>query len=571
MANILLLDSNETARRAMQGILARGSHRFAAVDTSKEAWDFIDRNVGVDLVFVELSLKDGTGLSFVERLKNDGLLKLLPVVVYTAHADREAVKRGLVLRVQNFLVKPYHDDSIFSEIAKATANPWRNRHFEEEKSFCKMMGYEPVMLQKLLDDLRSALELARPSLLKWAEIQGARQAGEELAVLSAQAEAAGAWGVVECVKTLTELAAGDNWTEFVQSTRILELAGRLIFQHLNPTLVPLDFLAEHEQNTQNEARNRAHWFAAWAEKRCPVVKWPQLEHELDALPGCPVIDSAAASFQMSATGHPSCLNPLMDLVDKDPGLAAQVLIAANRAKKPESNDSTAIEDPRLAVGLLGELKLAAQSRSLVTAPERLMSLPPTFTWQQFWMFQIGTARMARHACKALELSSLAAPAYTAGLLHDLGKLLLLRLHPHGLQAILLHAQQTGVSIHEAERLFLDCTTDVMAAHFAEKQGLPRRFVNVMRWVHAPQEATEDKELVAVVSLARSLCRQNHVGSSGDKPVKGARPLEETEEWQVLRQGVFPNFNLRAFELQVHAECRELKLELHGRLPRYAVA
>ena len=553
MANILLLDSNETARRAMQGILARGSHRFATVDTAKDAWDFINRNVGVDLVFVDLGQTEGTGLPFIERLKNDNLLKLLPVVIYTARADREAVKRGLVLRVQNFLIKPYHDDSIFSEIAKATANPWRARHFEEEKSYCKMMGYEPVMLQKMLDDLRLALELARPSLLKCAEIQGAPQAAEQLAVLSAQAEAAGAWGVVDCIKTLTDLAAGDNWTEFVQGTRLLEFAGRLIFQHLNPTLVPLDFLAEHEQNTQNEARNRAHWSDARAEKRCPVI------------------DSAAASFQMSATGHPSCLNPLMDLVDKDPGLAAQMLIAANRAKKPENNDSMAIEDPRLAVGLLGELKLASQSRSLVTAPERLMSLPPTFTWQQFWMFQIGTARMARHACKALELSSLAGPAYTAGLLHDLGKLLLLRLHPHGLLAILLHAQQTGVSLHEAERLFLDCTTDVMAAHFAEKQGLPRRFVNVMRWVHAPQEATEDKELVAVVSLARGLCRQNHVGSSGDKPVKGVRPLEETEEWQVLRQGVFPNFNLRAFELQVHAECRELKLELHGRLPRYAVA
>ena len=111
----------------------------------------------------------------------------------------------------------------------------------------------------------------------------------------------------------------------------------------------------------------------------------------------------------------------------------------------------------------------------------------------------------------------------------------------------------------------------MATHFAEKQGLPRRFINVMRWINAPQQATEDKELVAIVSLARSLCLHNHVGSAGDKPVKGARPLEETEEWQVLRQNTLPGFNLRTFELKVHAECRELKLELHGRLATYAVA
>jgi hypothetical protein len=35
--------------------------------------------------------------------------------------------------------------------------------------------------------------------------------------------------------------------------------------------------------------------------------------------------------------------------------------------------------------------------------------------------------------------------------------------------------------------------------------------------------------------------------------------------------VFPSFNLRKFESQVHADCRKLKLELHGQLINYAVA
>jgi len=47
---------------------------------------------------------------------------------------------ALDLRVQNFLIKPYNDDAIYAEIAKGTSNPWRARHFEEENSFCKLMG-----------------------------------------------------------------------------------------------------------------------------------------------------------------------------------------------------------------------------------------------------------------------------------------------------------------------------------------------------------------------------------------------------------------------------------------------
>lgn len=571
MANILLLDPNETARRAMHGILARGGHRFAAVDTAQAAWEFISRNVQVDLVFVELDLKGESGLGFIDRLKRDCLLKLLPVVVYTANGDRNSVKRGLELRVQNFLLKPYHDDDIFDEIAKATANPWRNRHFEEEKSFCKMMGLKPDELARMLTDLRTALEQAAIPLARWPELQAARPASDELAVLANQAEVAGAWGVVDCLKVLTNSAQAGNWAEFGTGLETLDFATRLIAQQLNPALVPLDYLTGVAPHSELEVRDRAVWFNAPAEHRCPVTDWPSIQREIEALPGCPIIDSAAAAFQMAATGHPSCLNPLMDLVEKDPGLAAQMLIAANHTKPTSGADWAAIEDPRLAVGLLGELRLSAQARGFVVAAEKMMSLPPAFNWQLFWMFQMGTARTARFACNALEFPHLAATAYTAGLLHDLGKLLLLRLHPFALQATLEYARQHKRSLAEVERLFLGCTSHEMAAHFAEKQGLPRRFINVMRWIETPAEAKEDRELVAVVSLARDLCRHNQVGFSGDKPLNEALPLEETEEWRVLRGCVFPGFKLRNFELQVHAECRELKLELHGRLASYAVA
>lgn len=572
MANLLLLDPDETAHRALSGILTRGRHRFAIVGTVAAAWDFIRQNVRVDLVFVELKLKEGPGgLAFIERLKADPLLHLVPVVIYTGHGDRDSVKRGLELHVQNFLLKPYHDDVIFSEIAKATANPWYNQHFEEERSFCKMMGYDPETLHKALEALRTALEVARPALQQALELKKTHPTDEHLTLLATQAEAAGAWGIVECLHTLAANAQTNDWNEFAKVLPALEFADRLLFNCINPNIVPQGFLSPEEQTSEGDSRDRALWFDAPAENRCPVISWPQLQSQLEALPGCPVIDSAAASFQMIANGHPSCLNPLMDLVDKDPGLAAQMLIAANKAKRTDALDGSAIEDPRLAIGVLGEVRLASQARSLVTASQRKLSCSPTYSWQQFWMFQIGTARMARYACKALDLPDLAAPAYTAGMLHDLGKLLLLHLHPYGLQAIFEHAREHHIRLGDAERLFLGCSTHEIAVHFSEKQGLPKRFINVMRWIREPKQATEDQELVAVVSLARRLCRHNRVGSSGNKPIDEALPLQDTEEWSLLRNSTFLSFDLRKFEQQVHTECRELKLELNGRMTQYAVA
>ena len=85
MANILLLDSSEVAACAMRGILARGRHRFAVAPGFHEAWHFIREQVKVDLLFTELKLqaKEEDGILFIQRLRNDPFLKLLPVVVYT--------------------------------------------------------------------------------------------------------------------------------------------------------------------------------------------------------------------------------------------------------------------------------------------------------------------------------------------------------------------------------------------------------------------------------------------------------------------------------------------------------
>jgi CheY-like chemotaxis protein/HD-like signal output (HDOD) protein len=571
MACILLADESEVARRAMRGILARGGHRLAVVATLAEAWAFIRQHVRVDLVFTELKLGQDSGLTLVERMKRDNVLKLLPVVIYTGHGNRDAVRQALDLRVQNFLMKPYHEDVIHAEMAKATANPWRARHFEEERTFCKLMGYEPAQLRRMLEELPVALAGVRPALEQAATGRTLGAAGARLDELAEAAESAGAWGLVEFIGELRQKAAAGDWNGYNEKLEGLELAGRLIAGHLDQEAIPEAFLSEQEKNAGHEERERQRWLAAPAEGRCPVVDFAALQRELDALSGCPVADSAAANFEMSATGHPSSLNPLMGLADKDPGLAVQLLISAAQLKRHDALDTTPLEDPRLAVGRLGELRLAQLARSLVILEERRLHLPPHFGWPQFWMFQMGVARMARFVAHYLEFYSMESQAHLAGLMHDLGRLLLMHLHPHGFAAALAWVRGRRVALGEAEQLFFGCTAREVAGHFAEKHGLPEPYAIVMRWVDRPGEAPAHRNLVAVVSLARDLCRHNHVGVCGDAPSEQPVPIGQTPEWAVLGASLYPSFDLRKFELQVHADCRELKLELHGRLKNYAVA
>ena len=556
----------------MKGILERGKHRFVAVGKAQEAWDFIRRNVRVDLLIVELRLKEDSGLSLIQRLKNDCFLKSLPVVVYASDADRDNVKQLLDLRVQNVLIKPYRDDAVFAEIAKGTANSWLQKFFENEKIVCRRKNITPDRLSEVLDSLRGAIEATREAFEKITEKQKVEPVVDILTKLSAKAKAVGALGIVASLKELEEIAAAANWSGFKENLELLDFAAQLISAHLNPTHCPEDYLTEEELNSEKEAQDRAFWANAAEEERCPMVGWDQLRRQIDALSGCPIIDSIAASYQMSANGSPKSLSPLLDLVQKDPGLTAQILIDSNRLKKNTGDgDSSQIEDPRMAVGLLGELRLASLGGNLVSVKENLLLAPPHSSWPNFRMFQLGTARLARFACNYLEMPSLESAAYTAGLMQDLGKLLLIHLHPYAFQAILEYALQHGMKLSSAERFFLGVTTHEIAAYFAEKHGLPRRFYNVLCWMDNPEEANEDAELVAVVSLARDLCRHNHVGFNGDTPMDDTIPLEQTPEWGVLRSRVYINFDLKKFERQAHRECLHLKRELSGKLARSTVA
>ena len=563
MANILLLDPSDVAACAMRGILARGQHRFAVATDLREAWHFIREQVKVDLLFTELKLKvkQEDGILFIQRLRNDPFLKLLPVVVYTDLSDHLLVKKALALKVQNYFTNPYSDESIFSEIAKAVANPWRNLQFEEERSFCAQMGLPPDTLKQMRQELSSTLEANVQFLADCAEGKNHVEVLERLREMTEKAEAAGVWGVVDYLNDLRAKAEVENWYAFLASRDELTYAARLIADHLNPALIPEGFISEAERKAQWEAKERALWLSADVQ-RSTLVEASEVLQRVEKLPGCPVVDTVAAAFKMTANGQATSLAQVTDLVNKDPGLTAQVLIAANRLEREDM--LTVIEDPKIAIGLLGNIKLCALGQALPIAEERHMNVAP-LSWPQFWMFQMGVAQLSPFICRNLELREFAAQAHTAGLLHDIGKLLLLHLYPFAFQSMVGYARKNSLPLQEAEAKFLGCTTREMGDRFATRNNLPDAYRSVIRWVETPELATDYRDLVAIVSVARHICLHNHVGYCGETPKDSGSPIEGTPAWSVLRERVFPSFNLRKFELLAHGFCRDLKQELTGRI------
>ena len=560
MANVLLLDANEVAGRAMQGILARAHHHCIAVTTSEDAWRVLRDFVRIDVVFLELELKGEKGTDFLRRLREDCFLKQVPAVVYTTVGDHETVRKVLQLKVQNYLIKPYNDEHIFREVTKACTTPWRSLQFEEEKSFCAQMGYTHDSLVAMRTELAESLEKSRDFFESCVTSRNPPQVFARIDALTEKAEASGVWGVVEYMALLKDKATQNDWSYFKHCAENLTYARESIFIHLDPKHVTVGSMTDEEKEAQREGEGRALWMQADVDKNGPMISGEEVLLQAEALPACPTIDSVAAVFQMTAERTTTNLTQINDLVAKDPALVTQVLIAANHLQHDEM---TLIDDPRTAVGLLGNLKLSALGKTLPLIPARHLHVPP-ISWVQFWMFQVGVARLAEYTAKYLEFESLASRAYTAGLLHDVGKLVLLKLYPFGFPAMVHYAKEHKLPLHAAEKKYVGCTTRELGERFALKQGLPPLFCHVIRWAEEPQLAGDDLELVGVVSLARDLCLYNHVGFCGDTVKDTAPALEDTLAWQVLRPRVFPSFNLQKFEYEAHELCMELRQSLAGK-------
>jgi HD-like signal output (HDOD) protein len=179
------------------------------------------------------------------------------------------------------------------------------------------------------------------------------------------------------------------------------------------------------------------------------------------------------------------------------------------------------------------------------------------------MYQYGSAQVCAYICEFMEIPIFMPQAYWAGMLHEVGKLALVRLHPESLRAALKLARTRDISLDHAMHLLMQCSHREVGEHLVRRYRLPQAYASVMRYCGTPEEAKDDQELVAVVTFATQLCRRHGIGANGDPPVSRDLPLNELPGWSILRNRVFPSFDLVRFESQFTRWAVELRAQLMG--------
>jgi putative nucleotidyltransferase with HDIG domain len=201
---------------------------------------------------------------------------------------------------------------------------------------------------------------------------------------------------------------------------------------------------------------------------------------------------------------------LVEVISLDAAVTASVLKAANSAAFGRARQ---IDDLRQALTLMGnarfrELVFASASAPFLSAGQGGYQLAPG----DLWRHSVATSLLAEHLAKVAGLE-LRGVLFTAGLLHDLGKVVLSQFVEAGAADILARVKQ-GSSFLEAELEVLGLHHAELGARMAEKWNFSPELIELIRYHHEPSRLPESKPLAAL-HVANALCELSGVTSGVD--------------------------------------------------------
>ena len=232
--------------------------------------------------------------------------------------------------------------------------------------------------------------------------------------------------------------------------------------------------------------------------------------ELNALLGQPVAlpslpRTVALLMNELAQREPS-LRRLNLLFGSDPVLAARLLELANAPAHQLTRQVAGISE---ALVLLGSapLQTLVSSATLGTAARAV----PGINLQQFWRYSLHTAKLARSLAGVVFQNPTA--AYTAGLLHGLGELLIHLGNPQKAQSMNTLVLPLDMRRGKIEQRILGYSYSHVSAALAQRWLLPQVVVDALQYQSAPFDNTAYEPLAGVIHLAAWRVRGREAGLS----------------------------------------------------------
>ena len=261
----------------------------------------------------------------------------------------------------------------------------------------------------------------------------------------------------------------------------------------------------------------------------------------------PTLPHIAMEVSRLAHDPVSGMSDIVRIIHDDPSLTAKLLRVANSSFYGMSRH---VESLNTALVILGMRELA----NIVSCIAIFRAFPQkagqmTFDRKAFWLHSAGCGEIARAISTRLKLR-LNSEGFTAGLVHDLGKIILDQYFHDDFMEALKRSHEQKIPMIEAEDSVLGVNHAELGSWLAEIWSLPKNICGAIGYHHNPEATdSESRQLVALVNLADTFCQHAGIGFSGNE---AEEVTINNSAWKILSeiQPEIASWDVEAFMLEL---------------------
>ncbi len=119
--DVLIVEDSPTQALKLRYFLEKNEYRVSSARHGLEALARIEESAP-DVIITDIAMPEMDGFELCNRVRGDARFKHLPVILLTSLSDPRDVVRGLQCGANNFIVKPYDEQFLLSQIRNLLAN-----------------------------------------------------------------------------------------------------------------------------------------------------------------------------------------------------------------------------------------------------------------------------------------------------------------------------------------------------------------------------------------------------------------------------------------------------------------
>jgi HD-like signal output (HDOD) protein/CheY-like chemotaxis protein len=231
-----------------------------------------------------------------------------------------------------------------------------------------------------------------------------------------------------------------------------------------------------------------------AQQALQVPALATLAGEITSFPALPCV---YADLVREFEDENANLERAVELLEQDGGILTRVIQAANSWLY---GGTVSISDPKAALFHLGTLNVEALVVSMHVFKGYVRTHFPEMPVELLWRHSLGAACLARELCRKVLGDREGNDAFFAGLVHDLGCLILMENYPQQFRAVCQRAHLERKPLHDAEREMFQAAHEELSAFMLRLWGLPDAVVQAVTYHWEPWASPDAQRFSPTVAL-----------------------------------------------------------------------